>query len=141
MDKKKQIDLNDLIGKKEVIKAGNTYPDLYSQMSYSFSDLERTEQRILGEIKELYDDQGDFIVSEILKSICPSFINEFMQGNGNRGNGDEEISFTRNQLFDFSVDLGAKIEAAIRLKSVFDRSNLIREIKSRIELTKKGILL
>lgn len=140
-DKKKQEELNALINKKEVMKVGNYYPNLYTQMSYSMSDLQKEEQAVYDEIKELYANQGDFIVNEILKSIHHSFIFEFMDGEGNLGNADEEVTITRKNLYDFSGDLYEKVDAIIHLKSTFDHFRRIRELKSRIELTNKGILL
>ncbi|WP_270288955.1 hypothetical protein [Bacteroides thetaiotaomicron] len=140
-DKKKQEELNTLINRTETAKIGNWYPNLYSQMSYSLTDLQKEEQAILDGVKELYTEQGDFIVSEILKSIYPSFVTEFMQGDGNRGDADEELSISRGQLYDFSMDLCTKVDAAIHLKSAFDHFHRIREIKYRIELAEKGILL
>lgn len=140
-DKKKQEELNALINKKEVMRAGNCYPNLYTQMSYAMSDLQKEEQAIYDEIKELYANQGDFIVNEILKGIYHSFISAFMDGNGNLGDADEEVTITRKNLYDFSGDLYAKVDAVIHLKSAFDHFQQIRELKSRIELTNKGILL
>ena len=140
-DKKKQEELNSLIGKKEIAKVGNWYPNLYSQMSYSIADLQKEEQAVYDEIKELYANQGDLIVNEILKSIHHSFIFEFMDGDGNLGNGSEEVTITRKNLYDFSGDLYAKVDAVIHLKSALDHFNRIRELKYRIELTNKGILL
>lgn len=141
MDKKKQEELSRLIDKKEVMKVGNCYPNLYTQMSYSMADLQKEEQAVFESIKELYNNQGDFIVAEILKSIYPSFVIEFMEGDGNRGNADEELSISRGKLYDFALDLGVKIDAAIHLKSALERFHRIRELESRIELANKGILL
>lgn len=140
-DKKKQEILSILINKKEIAKVGNWYPNLYSQMSYSIADLQKEEQAVFEDIKKLYNEQGDFIVAEILKSIYPSFVTEFMEGDGNRGNADEELSISRGKLYDFAVDLGTKIDAAVHLKSALERFRHIRELESRIELTNKGILL
>lgn len=140
-DKKKQEELNSLIGKKEIAKVGNWYPNLYSQMSYSIADLQKEEQAVFDDIKELYTEQGDFIVGAILKSIAPSFIDEFMDGNGDLEDANEEITITRKKLYDFSGDLYAKVDAVIHLKSALDHFNRIRELKYRIELTNKGILL
>ena len=64
-----------------------------------------------------------------------------MDGEGNLGNADEEVTITRKNLYDFSGDLYAKVDAVIHLKSAFDHFRRIREFKSRIELTNKGILL
>lgn len=141
MYKKKQEELSRLIDKKEVMKVGNCYPNLYTQMSYSMADLQKEEQAVFESIKELYNNQGDFIVAEILKSIYPSFVTEFMEGDGNRGNADEELSISRGKLYDFALDLGVKIDAAIHLKSALERFHRIRELESRIELANKGILL
>lgn len=110
-------------------------------MSYSIADLQKEEQAVFEDIKKLYNEQGDFIVAEILKSIYPSFVTEFMEGDGNRGNADEELSISRGKLYDFAVDLGTKIDAAVHLKSALERFRHIRELESRIELTNKGILL
>ena len=140
-DKKKQEELNALINKKEVAKVGNFFPNLYTQMSYSLSDLQKEEQAVYNEIKELYAAQGDFIIKDILKSLQHSFIFEFMDGEGNLGDADEEVTITRKNLYDFSGDLYAKADAIIRLKSAFDHFSRIRELKSRIELANKGILL
>lgn len=140
-DKKQQINLDEFIGKKEVAKAGIHYPNLYSQVHSSLSKLEREERGILEEIKDLYFEQGDFIVDEIIKSIPSGFIDEFMEGDGNLGDADEEISITRKDLFKFSSDISTKVDAAIHLKSIFDRLQNAKEIKSRIRLAKKGILL
>ena len=104
-DKKKQEELNSLIGKKELAKVGNWYPDLFSQMSYSIADLQKEKQAVFDEIKGLYESQGDLMVIEILKSIYLSFIDRFMDGNGNLGDADEEVSFTRRKLFDFAGDI------------------------------------
>lgn len=139
--KKKQEELNSLIGKKELAKVGNWYPDLYSQMSYSIADLQKEKQAVFDEIKGLYESQGDLMVIEILKSIYLSFIDRFMDGNGNLGDADEEVSFTRRKLFDFAGDIYAKIEAASYLKSALGHFHRIRDLESRIELAKKGILL
>jgi hypothetical protein len=140
-DKKKQEELNALINRAETAKIGNWYPNPYSQMSYSLTDLQKEEQAVFDGLKELYTEQGDFIVSEILKSIYPSFVTEFMDGDGTRGDAEEEVSITRGRLYDFSMDLSAKVDAAIRLKSAFDHFHHISAIKSRIELANKGILL
>ncbi len=87
--RQKQEELNSLIGKKELAKVGNWYPDLYSQMSYSIADLQKEKQAVFDEIKGLYESQGDLMVIEILKSIYLSFIDRFMDGNGNLGDADE----------------------------------------------------
>lgn len=110
-------------------------------MSYSLSDLQKEEQAVYNEIKELYAAQGDFIIKDILKSLQHSFIFEFMDGEGNLGDADEEVTITRKNLYDFSGDLYAKADAIIHLKSAFDHFSRIRELKSRIELANKGILL
>ena len=140
-DKKKQETLAAVIGKNETVKASGMYPNLYTQMALSIADLERLEHAVYNEIKELYASQGDAIVDDILKSIYPSFVSELMEGDGDRGDADEEISITRGRLYDFAGDIYLKVEAAIHLKSAMERFHRIREIKSRIELANKGILL
>lgn len=140
-DKKKQEELKALTNRREVAKIGNWYPNLYTQMSRSLDDLQKEEQAVFDDIKELYTEQGDFIVDAILKSIAPSFIDEFMGGNGNLEDANEEITITRKELYDFSGDLYNKVDAVIHLKSALDHFNRIRKLESRIELANKGILL
>lgn len=140
-DKKKQDELNALTNKQEVAKVGNLYPNLYTQMSHSIDSLQKERQAVFDEIKGLYDMQGDIMVIEILKSVYLSFVDRFMDGDGNLGDADEEISLTRGELFGFAGDVYTKIEAASRLKSALDHFHRIRDLESRIELAKKGILL
>lgn len=136
-----QDELSSLESVKEIVKTGNIYPNLYSQMSYNISDLQKEEQGILDEIKELYADQGDFIIDKILENIHHAFIFEFMDGDGNLGDADEEVTVTRKALYNFSEDLYAKINAAKHLKSIFDKFNRIRDVKLKIDLAKKGVLI
>lgn len=141
MTNKKNIqdELSSLESVKEIVKTGNIYPNLYSQMSYAISDLQKEEQGILDEIKELYGIQGDFIVPKILESIHHAFIFEFMDGDGNMGDAEEEVTITRKRLFGFSEDIYATIDAVNHLMSVFNRIKYMQVIESRIELAKKGV--
>lgn len=143
MTNKKNIqdELSSLESVKEIVKTGNIYPNLYSQMSYAISDLQKEEQGILDEIKELYGNQGDFIVPKILESIHHAFIFEFMDGDGNMGDAEEEVTITRKRLFGFSGDIYATIDAVNHLMSVFNRIKYMQVIESRIELAKKGVLI
>lgn len=135
-------ELASLAGVKEKVKVDRIYPDLYSQMFYAMQDIATLKDEIFDEIKELNDMQGDFIVDKILDSIYLSFISEFMDDEGNLDNAEEEeVIITRKRLFDFSGDLYAKIDAAKHLKLIFDKFNRIRDIKLKIDLAKKGVLI
>lgn len=140
-DKKKQQELDSFVGREEAIRIGNWHPDLYTQMSHSLSEIQKEEQNILNDIQELYANQGDFILSHILDNIYQSFIFEFMDGDGNLEDGEEEVVITREKLFLFSSDLYSKIDAIKHLNSIYGRFDRIDTFKSRVDLAKKGVLI
>lgn len=140
-DKKKQQGLDCFVGREEAIRIGNWHPNLYTQMSYSLSEIQKEEQNILNDIQELYANQGDFILSHILDNIYQSFIFEFMDGDGNMEDGEEEVVITRERLFLYSSDLYSKIDAIKHLNSIYGRFDRIDTFKSRVDLAKKGVLI
>lgn len=134
-------ELASLAGVKEKVKVDRIYPDLYSQMFYAMQDIANLKDEIFDGIKELNANQGDFIIDKILESIYLSFISEFMDEDGNLENAEEEVIITRKRLFDFSGDVYAKLDAAKHLKLIFDKFNRIRDIKLKIDLAQKGVLI
>ena len=152
LDKKKQqiykwfsdeecSELASLAEVKAIVKVDHVDPNLYSQVFYTMQDTARLKDEIFDEITELNANQGDFIIAKILESILLSFISEFMDGDGNLGNAEEEVTVTRKSLYAFSGDLYAKIDAINHLKLIFDKFNRIRDIKQKIDLAKKGVLI
>ena len=81
-DKKKQEELNTLINRTETAKIGNWYPNLYSQMSYSLTDLQKEEQAIftinrnpylsIYEIPEPWPTEAKKLLKERINKECHS---------------------------------------------------------------------
>lgn len=87
---------------------------------------QQLRQGILAEIEELYAYQGDFIIDAILDGISRAFIFEFMDGNGNLDDAEEEVTIKRKRLFAFSFEIYNRVKAVKHLKSAFDKCEQCR---------------
>ncbi len=57
------------------------------------------------------------------------------------GDVSEDFDFTRKALSEFANGTYTKIEAARHIRELCRKADRIKELESRIELAKKGVLL
>lgn len=118
--------LASLSNMKETVKTGHMYPNLYSQAAYSMQELAGTRDEILEEIRALVFDSGDFAADALIESIYHELVTTFDPF------GD---------VSEFANGTYTKIEAARHIRELCRKADRIKELESRIELAKKGVLL
>ncbi|GAA6360992.1 hypothetical protein [Bacteroides uniformis] len=129
--------LASLSNMKETVKTGHMYPNLYSQAAYSMQELAGTRDEILEEIRALVFDSGDFAADALIESIYHELVTTFDPF----GDVSEDFDFTRKALSEFANGTYTKIEAARHIRELCRKADRIKELESRIELAKKGVLL
>lgn len=129
--------LASLSNMKETVKTGHMYPNLYSQAAYSMRELAKTRDEILEEIRVLVFDSGDFAADALIESIYHELVTTFDLFR----DVSEDFDFTRKALSEFANGTYTKIEAARHIRELCRKADRIKELESRIELAKKGVLL
>lgn len=133
--------LADLAGKNAHVKAGNCYPNLQSQMSYALRDVADLKEQILKLNEELILQSGHFAADALIKSIYDEFVTQFMDSDANLGTGEEEVTITRKELYEFAANTYYKIEASKTLRKIGNNFDSIFHVEKNIDLAKKGVLL
>ncbi len=124
----------------EVVKVSCIYPDLRSQALYAMKDIAKAKEEISEQIKMLIDSSGDFAAKALIRSIYSEFIDKFMDGNANKGDGEQEVTVSREELYHFAFDTYSKIEAADILTEIKSKFDTIRKKEDLLELTDKKVL-
>lgn len=148
-DKKKKYMLSDeeiatlaaLAGKTTHVKAGNCYPNLQSQMSYALREVADLKEQIFELNEELVLQSGHFAADALIKSIYDEFVTQFMDSDANLGTGEEEVTVTRKELYEFASNTYYKIEASKTLRKIGNNFDSIFHVEKNIDLAKKGVLL
>ncbi len=100
-------------------------------------ELAKTRDEILEEIRALVFNSGDFAADALIESIYHELVTTFDLFEDE----SENFDFTRKALSEFANGTYTKIEAARHIRELCRKAGRIKDLESRIELAKKGVLL
>lgn len=148
-DKKKKYMLSDeeiatlaaLAGKTTHVKVSREYRNLEAQKLDALREVADLKEQIFKLNEELILDSGNFASEALLNSIYGDFVTRLMGGNAFLGNGEEEVTVTRKELYEFASDIYCKVEAARILRKIGDIVDKIYRVEKNIDLARKGVLL
>lgn len=130
-----KINPSDFANRESKMKAGDTYPDLYSQASYVMKDVERISNKIIKEADDLYHSAGYESVGIIMDSMYHYIVNEIVLSEG-----DSEY-FTKEIMNGIANEIYQRILMAKSIMEIFQCYNILQDKDAVVKLTKQDIKL
>lgn len=128
--------LSELVNEKEIVKNGNVFTDLYSQMSYAMSDIAEFKNNIVSEVKSVASETGFSRVAEILLDSIPLFISDELGIKDCLLEMESEQNIDAERLMTLYNDIFSRINTA---KHFFKINYLQNEIALKEKVAKMAI--
>lgn len=150
-DKKKQLSrwfsdeelksLIELNNQQEVIKCSNTYPNLYSQMSYAMGDIAEAKNEIMSEVDFLAFTNGFDHIAEIILDSIPLYLSDKLGIEETASSMEPELCIDAKALMDLYNSVTARIEIAKHFLKIDNLRDKIRRKEEVSSLAVKRVLI
>lgn len=150
-DKKKQLSrwfsdeelksLIELDNQQEVIKCSNTYPNLYSQMSYAMGDIAEAKNEIMSEVDFLAFANGFGHIAEIILDSIPLYLSDKLGIEETVSLMEPELCIESGALMDLYNSVTARIEIAKHFLKIDSLRDKIRQKEEVSSLAVKRVLI
>jgi hypothetical protein len=131
--KKGNEEFENLKLENEIVRAGEVYPNLFTQANYSMDEVNKIKDEIIDQVKDFFSSFGDSVSNHLLDNVYNN-LQVRLEEDGAEGFDEEQITNILNGTYTMT-------KAASMLNEMSNSLDRMKIWSGRVEFAKKGVLL